>query len=121
MARRQYAEAYAQGRELLTLAEQANAELHPVLVVAGNYVLGVTTFWQGEFLLAQSNTWSKRSLRMTEQQHDSLCRPIAQDLGVVCLIRLAYLLWYLGYPHQAHDKDARRPLPSRASLPTRLP
>ena len=55
VARRLYTEAEAQGREILTLAEQAHAELQPVLVVAGNYVLGVSTFWRGEFLLAQSH------------------------------------------------------------------
>lgn len=102
VARRQYAAAEAQGREILTLAEQASAELNPVLIAAGNYVLGVSTFWRGEFLLAQSHL-EQAIAAYDVQQHALYIALIAQDLGVVCLIRLAHLLWFLGYPLQAQQ------------------
>ena len=119
MACRQYAETYAQGKVLLTLADQASAELYPVLVVAGNYVMGVTTFWQGEFLLARQHL--ERALATYDvKQHDIYITLFPQNLGIVCLIRLAYLLWYLGYPHLARHRCEEALIQSR-KLATRLP
>ncbi len=64
--------------------------------------LGCPHFGRGEFLLAQSHL--ERALAAYNvQQHDVYIALIAQDLGIVCLIRLAYLLWYLGYPHRAQQ------------------
>ena len=49
-------------------------------------------------------TWQRAGAAYAEQQHKVYLALIAQDLGVVCLIRLAYLLWFLGYPHQAQQR-----------------
>ncbi|HMN30168.1 MAG TPA: hypothetical protein PKE45_18595, partial [Caldilineaceae bacterium] len=53
--RRHYAEAHAQGREILALAYQPNGQIDPVLFVEAHYVLGATIFWTGEFLQAKDH------------------------------------------------------------------
>lgn len=105
LVRRRYANAYAQGKEILTLADQASAEMNPVLVVEGHYVLGVTAFWKAEFLQAKDHL--EQALAVYDVQRHAVHTALyTQDPGVVCLIRLAHLLWYLGYPHTAQQKCA---------------
>ena len=86
------------------LAELARRDGNPVLRVEGSYALGVTLFWQGEFVPAREH------LERAIAQYDPRQHPIhtawyAQDPAVVCLIRLATVLWYLGYPDQALAKE----------------
>jgi DNA-binding SARP family transcriptional activator/predicted ATPase len=88
------------GEQLLGLAR---SEQDPVLLVEGRYVLGVTLFWQGEFVP------SREQLELAIAQYDPQKHPIhiawyAQDPAVVCLVRLANVLWHLGYPDQALAK-----------------
>ena len=39
-----------------------------------------------------------------EQRHNIHIALYSQDPGVICLIRLAHLLWFVGYPRQAQQK-----------------
>jgi len=103
VARRQYADAYAQGKAILTLAEQASTEMKPVLVVEGHYVLGATAFWKGEFLQSQDH-FEQALIAYDVQRHAVHIALYTQDPGVICLIRLAHLLWFLGYPQMAQQK-----------------
>jgi predicted ATPase len=103
VVRRRYAEAYVKGMEILTLACQTSDGIDPVLYVEAHYVLGVTTFWQGEFLKAKDHF--ERALTIYDvHRHDVHTALYSQDPGVICGIRLAHLLWFVGYPHQAQQK-----------------
>ncbi len=63
----------------------------------------VTAFWKGEFL--QSKDHFERALAVYDvQRHAVHIALYTQDPGVVSLIRLAYLLWFLGYPQLAQQK-----------------
>jgi adenylate cyclase len=42
-----------------------------------------------------------------EQHHELYTTIFTQDTGVVCLVRLAFTLWYLGYPEQAQQRCAQ--------------
>ena len=63
----------------------------------------MTAFWKGEFLQAKDHL--ERALTVYDvQRRDVHIALYTQDPGVVCLIRLAHLLWFLGYPHLAQQK-----------------
>jgi predicted ATPase len=93
-------QARALGEQLLVLARRDG---DPVLRVEGNYVLGVSLFWQGEFVSAREQL-ERAIAQYDPQQHPTHTAWYAQDPAVVCLIRLANVLWYLGYPDQALTK-----------------
>jgi predicted ATPase len=72
-------------------------------------VLGVCWFWQGEFRSARAHL--AQALAHYDPEHPRAHIALyAQDPGVICLIHLAYVLWYLGYPDQAvkRGQEARR-------------
>ncbi len=97
-----FIEAQALGAQLLTLAGH---EQDPILFTEAYYVLGVTSFFQGEFRRARSE------LEQAIVHYDLTNSPVhiaryAQDPKVVCLCRLALVLWYLGYPDQAARTSA---------------
>lgn len=92
-----FAEAQALGAQLLVLAGQKQ---DAILFTEAYYVMGVTSFYQGEFWRA------RRELEQAIMHYDLTNSPVhiaryAQDPKVVCLCRLALVLWYLGYPDQA--------------------
>ena len=101
--RHRYAESYVQGKAILNLASPINEEINPVLYVEGYYVLGVTAFWQGEFLQAKNHLELALSV-YDAKRHDVHIAAYSQDPGVICLSRLAHLLWFVGYSHQAQQK-----------------
>ena len=85
------------GHELLRRAE---CDMDPVLIVEAHYILGVTLFWQGELVRSRAH------LEQSIAQYDPVNSRIhisrfSQDPKVVCLTRLAFTLWCLGYPDQA--------------------
>jgi DNA-binding SARP family transcriptional activator/predicted ATPase len=85
------------GEQLLQLAEQLR---DPILVVEGHYVLGVTHFWTGSF--APSRTHLEQAIAHYDPaQSRTHITQYSQDPKVICLCRLAFDLWCLGYPHQA--------------------
>ena len=72
----------------------------PVLIVEGEYVLGVTSFWQGAF------RESRRHLEAAVDRYSPTHREThltlyGQDPKVVCLSRLAWTLWFLGHSDEA--------------------
>jgi predicted ATPase len=82
------------GHRILGLAE---AEGDPHLVVEGHYVLGVTTFWRGEFAASREHL-EQAIARYRPEDHRAHVYLFAQDPKVICLIRLALTLWHLGRP-----------------------
>ena len=88
------------GEELLEFFER---QRDPVVYVEGHYVLGVTCFWLGRFEASRTH------LEAALARYDSRWRPThislyAQDPKAVCLSRLAWTQWYLGFPGQALAK-----------------
>ena len=85
------------GQHLLALAE---AGQDGILAVEAHYVMGVTTFWLGDFKASRDHLERaiKRYRPECQQQHLTL---YAQDPNVICLSRLAFTLWYLGYPEDS--------------------
>ncbi len=93
-------QAYKLGEQFLSLVQN---EQNPGLLAEAHYVLGVTRFWLGEFGPAQEHF--TRSIHFYDPQgHRSHVALYAHDPGVICLIRLAFVLWFLGYPGQAMQK-----------------
>ncbi|MGD8866377.1 MAG: hypothetical protein PVI01_02085, partial [Gemmatimonadales bacterium] len=90
---------YAVGEELLESGQQ---EADSLLIVEGHYVLGISSFWLGRF--AQSREHLEQALAHYDpQQRATHLALYAQDPHVVCLSRLAWTLWYLGFPERAVD------------------
>lgn len=66
----------------------------------GNYVQGVASYWQGH--LARARQILTRAIDSYDlDQQDEHLALYSQDPRVVCLSRLAVVLWSLGYPDQA--------------------
>lgn len=91
------------GQQILALVQ---SDQDTVLLVEGHYVLGVSAFWQGEFTQARTHLEQALS-HYTPTQRTAHVSTYAQDPGIVCLTRLAWTLWYLGYPDQAYTMMAR--------------
>jgi predicted ATPase len=85
------------GEQLLSLAQRAQ---DPVRLVEAHYSLGVTCFWLGDFVLAREHL-ERGSASYDPAQHLEHLALYGQDGGPVCLCRLAFVLWSLGYPEQA--------------------
>ncbi len=85
------------GEQLLSLAQDAR---DPVLLVEAHYSLGVTFSWLGEFVPAREHL-EQGSAYYDPKQHADHLALYGQDGGPVCLCRLAFVLWSLGYPEQA--------------------
>ena len=85
------------GAQLLSLAQGVQ---DPVLLVEAHYALGVTCFWLGEFAAARAHL-EQGIAHYDPAQHAAHLALYGQDGGLVCLCRLALVLWYLGYPDQA--------------------
>jgi DNA-binding SARP family transcriptional activator len=106
IARGDLSRAYQLGEQLLELGAR---EDEPMVRVEGNYVLGVTSFWLGEF--AASRDQLERAI--ADYAPDEAPAHIAlysQDPQIVCLSRLAYTLRYLGETDRAEEtaRDALR-------------
>lgn len=89
--------AYSLGEELLGLFNQ---QRDPVVAVEGHYVLGVTCFWLGRFAEAKAHLEQALARYDASRRHLHISL-YAQDPKAVCLCRLAWTLWYLGFPQQA--------------------
>lgn len=85
------------GEQIFELACRSN---DPVLLVEGQYVMGVSLLWQGRFIPSQEHLRAALAQYQTQQTATHLAL-YAQDLRIVCLIRSAENLWILGYPEQA--------------------
>lgn len=97
VVRSELPQAYALGEQLLALARQ---DEDAVLFTEAHYVLGVTTFFRGEFELACDHLEQAIAYYAPERSPVHITR-YAQDPKVICLCRLALALWYLGRFEQA--------------------
>jgi DNA-binding SARP family transcriptional activator/predicted ATPase len=89
------------GQQLLAQAEQAQ---DASLTVEANYVLGVTTFWMGDLVTARMHL--EQAVGGYDPAHSAAHISLySQDPKVVCLCRLAFTLWLLGYPDRALQCD----------------
>ena len=96
----EFRQAHDLGDHLLTLAER---DRDPVLLVESHYVLGMALFWTGAFAPSRAHLERALASYRATQSSDHVVL-YTQDPGVVCLIRLALDLWFLGYPDQAARK-----------------
>jgi predicted ATPase len=89
------------GEQLLRLAQSAQ---DPALLLEAHYALGDTLFWLGELIPAR--THFEQSVALYDpQQHSSLASLYGEDAKVTSLSYLSWILWRLGYPHQALQKS----------------
>jgi class 3 adenylate cyclase/tetratricopeptide (TPR) repeat protein len=97
------ADASEYGTALLTAAEM---EQDAMLMVEGRYVLGVSSFWAGEFEECRRQL-EEAIARYDPDRSEAHIARYSQDPKVICLSRLAWCLWFLGYPEQAaRTRDA---------------
>ena len=86
------------------LAEQclrlAQSTQDPALLTEAHYGLGNTLYYSGEFALAREH-FEQSLARYDVQQHRSHALLYGQDTGVVCSLRAALVVYYLGYADQA--------------------
>lgn len=82
------------------LLEQAKNENDDVAEVEAHYALGVTYHWQGRFVSARGHL-EKAIALYDPQNHNMHITAYAQDPAVICRIRLALVLWHLGYPAES--------------------
>ncbi|MGY1780638.1 ATP-binding protein [Geodermatophilus sp. SYSU D01036] len=99
LTRADFAAATRCGRQLRAAGERRGDD---VLVVEGDYVLGVAAFWQADLTAARRHLESAVRRYRPEDRTTHLLH-YGQDPKVVCLGRLACTYWFLGLP-----ADARR-------------
>lgn len=97
VARNELSQAYEYGNQLLDLAER---DRDPVTRVEAHYVLGVTAFWQGAFENSREHL-EQAIARYDPSHYATHIARYVQDPKVICLCRLAFVQWCLGYPDQA--------------------
>jgi hypothetical protein len=97
------ADASEYGTALLAAGE---SEDDPMLIVEGQYVLGVSSFWAGEFE-ASRRQLEDAIVRYDPDHSEAHIALYSQDPKVICLSRLAWCLSFLGYAEQAAEaRDA---------------
>ncbi len=99
VARGEFPRAYELGEQLLRLGEVENEAM---VRVEGNYVLGVTSFWLGEFAAARAQL--ERAIAEYVPERAAHLALYSQDPRIVCMSRLAYCLRFLGEPGEAEAK-----------------
>jgi DNA-binding SARP family transcriptional activator/tetratricopeptide (TPR) repeat protein len=82
------------------LLERAETVRDPVLLVEGHYATGVSAFWQGKFAVSRIHL-EKALVFLDPELRDEHIGLYSQDPEVICLSRLAYTHWYMGFPDQA--------------------
>lgn len=104
-SRRNFVDAKAMGQQLLEIAGQQITADDQVVYLEGCYVIGVSAFWQGDFM--QSSAY----LQQVVDGYAKVCQArhlieYGQDTGIYCRTRLGWTLWALGYPDQARQQCA---------------
>ncbi len=82
------------------LHARGNRDAADMLLVEGEYVLGIAAFWQGEFRAARRHFEAAVDLYRPEHRPAHLLR-YGLDPKVICLSRLGNTLWFLGFPEAA--------------------
>jgi hypothetical protein len=93
----EYQTAQALSEQLLALAQQAQ---DTAMLLAAHRSLGTTWFWLGAPAAALTPLAQGIALYDPKQHRTSVFQHV-DDPGVLCLSRGAWVLWLLGYPHQA--------------------
>jgi DNA-binding SARP family transcriptional activator/predicted ATPase len=93
----QYEKALEIGEQLFCLAQREQAPLH---IAMANLVIGFTLICTGEFVPARSRL-EEMITGYDPEQYRALMHVLGQDIGVVCLSIVSWVLWFLGYPDQA--------------------
>jgi predicted ATPase len=97
LARGEFRTAQDLSEQLLHLAQRLQ---DPALLLEAHHALGALLFWRGEFAAAQEH-FAHGLVLYDPPQHHTLATLYGYDPGVACLLRLALVLWCLGYPDQA--------------------
>jgi DNA-binding SARP family transcriptional activator len=82
------------------LRARAERDGDAVLVVEGQYVLGIAAFWQGELEAARGH-FETAVARYRPEQHRVHVLRYGLDPKVICSSRLGNTLWLLGHPQEA--------------------
>ena len=98
--RGKYQTARELGEELLSLAQSPQ---DPARLLGAHQVLGIASFWLGEFASARGHLEQTIAL-YNPQQHRSPASRSGQDPGVLCRAYSAWALGLLGYPDQALER-----------------
>ena len=98
--RGKYQTAREVGEELLSLAQSPQ---DPARLLGAHQVLGIASFWLGEFASARGHLEQTIAL-YNPQQHRSPTFRSGQDPGVLCRAYSAWALGLLGYPDQALER-----------------
>lgn len=72
-----------------------------VTLIQGHYLLGVSYFWLGDFTQSEQHLAKVLALYDAQERMAYIVRYV-QDPKAVCLQRLGYTLWQLGYPRRAY-------------------
>ena len=97
--RRDLRRAHELGLECLHLAE---CHQSPDQLIETYKLMGIIQALRGE--LRTAHTHFEQALNLYDpHQHRRLIDLYGEDPGVVCQTRMAYVLWQLGYPDQAHQ------------------
>ena len=103
LARRDFAAANGFGQRLSARGVREDDDM---LLVEAAYVLGIVTFWQGEFDAARGHFETAIGRYRPEQRGTHLLR-YGLDPQLICMGRLANTLWFLGQPEAAtRTRDA---------------
>jgi DNA-binding SARP family transcriptional activator len=97
LSRSDFEAAQTFGKQLHACGER---DADDMLVVEGEYVLGIAAFWQGEFKAARRHFGAAVDRYRPEDRHAHLLR-YGLDPKVICLSRLGNTLWFLGFPEAA--------------------
>ena len=98
--RGKYQTARELGEELLSLAQSPH---DPARLLGAHQVLGIASFWLGEFASARGHLEQTIAL-YNPQQHRTPASRSGQDPGVLCRAYSAWALGLLGYPDQALER-----------------
>ena len=88
------------GEQCLSLVQHVQ---DPVLLMEVQWVVGVSSFFLGEFARAHQY-WEEGIALYTPRQHSHHIGLFGVDLGVFCLCFAAHTLWHLGYSDQASTR-----------------
>lgn len=94
-------EAHQVARQALSLAEQTD---DPVLVMIAHFMMGVSFLFLGKVAPARMHL-EQMMVIYDPQQHRNLAFHYGQDIGAPNLSWLCWVLWSLGYPDQALQRN----------------
>jgi tetratricopeptide (TPR) repeat protein len=95
-------QAYTLGEQILVLVQQHQDRIDRDLFIESQYVMGAAAHWQGHYLQARDHFAQAMAIDAIKRSKTHIAL-YAQDPGVVCRIRLSFVLWCLGYPDQAQQ------------------